>query len=62
LQGDELKIKSRSTKQDNTENKIANDSSLHSEAIKENLDNVNMDPWYYIYENYVNPNPKKNED
>jgi len=35
------------------------DSSLHSNEIKENLDSVNMDPWYYIYENYVNPDLKK---
>lgn len=38
------------------------DSSLHSEAIKENLDNVNMEPWYYIYENYVNLSLKKKMD
>jgi len=33
--------------------------SLHAEEIKKNLDDVNMDPWYYIYENYVNPTTKK---
>lgn len=42
--------------------KTAPDLSLHSEEIKENLNNVNMDPWFYIYENYVNPNPKKSKD
>jgi len=48
-----------------TKNKEANkdqlsDSSLHSEEIKENLADVNMDAWFYIYENYVNPDLKKN--
>jgi len=33
--------------------------SLHAEEIKKNLDDVNMDPWYYIYEKYVNPTTKK---
>jgi hypothetical protein len=33
--------------------------SLHSNEIKKNLDSVNMDPWYHIYENYVNPTAKK---
>jgi len=41
---------------------ILSDSSLHSEAIKENLDHVNMEPWYYIYENYVNPGLKRKID
>ena len=36
-------------------------SSLHSQEIKENLDSVNMDAWFYIYENYVNPPPKKEQ-
>jgi len=34
-------------------------SPLHSNEIKDNLDNVNMEPWYYIYEKYVNPTKKK---
>ena len=28
--------------------------------IQEHLENINMDPWYFIYQNYVNP-PEKNE-
>ena len=31
----------------------------YSEKIIKHLDNVNMDPWFYIYSNYVNPSPKK---
>ncbi len=34
---------------------------LHSQEIKDNLDEVNMDAWYYIYQNFVNPPPKKNK-
>ena len=26
--------------------------------IQEHLENINMDPWYYIYQNYVNPREK----
>ncbi len=26
--------------------------------ILEHLENVNMDPWYYIYQVYVNPQDK----
>ncbi len=28
--------------------------------IQEHLENINMDPWYYIYQVYVNP-PDKSE-
>jgi len=28
--------------------------------IQEHLENINMDPWYYIYQNYVNP-PEESE-
>jgi len=31
----------------------------YSNEIQDYLDSVNLDPWYYIYENYVNPPPKK---
>jgi len=41
------------------EDNSTHDLSLHSNDIKENLENVNMDAWYYIYENYVNPELKK---
>jgi len=27
--------------------------------IEENLNNVNMDPWFYIYENYIQNNSKE---
>jgi hypothetical protein len=29
--------------------------------IQEHLDTINMDPWYYIYQLYVNP-PKTTEE
>ena len=29
--------------------------------IQEHLENVNMDPWYYIYQVYVNPTQKSSE-
>ena len=45
----------------NMKDKTIIDSSLHSQEIKENLDEVNMEAWYYIYENYVNPPPTKNK-
>jgi len=38
------------------------DLSLHSDAIKKNLDDVNMEPWYYIYGNFINPELKKKKD
>jgi len=44
------------------EDKTASSISLHSKEIQENLDNINMDPWFYIYQNFVNPSPKKNKD
>ena len=31
------------------------------DIIQRHLENVNMDPWYYIYQNYVNPT-QKNKD
>jgi len=46
-------------KVDNTD---SSDSSLHSDAIKKNLDGVNMEPWYYIYGNFINPELKKKKD
>jgi len=52
-------------KQGNVKNNISNEPfnfSLHSNEIKDNLDKINMDPWYYIYENYVNPDSKKPKD
>ena len=29
--------------------------------IQEHLENINMDPWYFIYQVYVNPKEKKDE-
>ena len=29
--------------------------------IQKHLENVNMDPWYYIYQVYVNPSDKTNK-
>jgi len=46
----------------NKEKDEADTASLHSEEIRKNLEGVNTDPWYYIYENYVNPVPKKKND
>ena len=37
------------------------DSSFHSQEIKDNLNDVNMEAWYYIYENFVNPTLTKNK-
>ncbi|MCA9827214.1 MAG: hypothetical protein KC444_02320 [Nitrosopumilus sp.] len=47
---------------DSKEKDAAGAESLHSEEIRANLEGVSMDPWYYIYENYVNPVPKKKND
>lgn len=30
--------------------------------IQEHLSNVNLDPWVYIYENYINPRNSNTED
>lgn len=58
LRGDEVTIveqKKEAHKEDDAEK----NTSFHSEEIIENLDSVNMDPWYYIYGKYVNPNLDK---
>ncbi len=39
--------------------------SNEGKIIQEHLENINMDPWYYIYQVYVNPpdkNKKKTQD
>ena len=61
LREDDDKITNNPTKKDNVENNIINDSfdSSYSDEIKEHLSMVNMDPWFYIYANYVNPTIKK---
>jgi hypothetical protein len=28
---------------------------IEGKIIQEHLENINMDPWYYIYQVYVNP-------
>jgi len=38
---------------------------IEGKIIQEHLENVNMDPWYYIYQVYVNPHvgsKKKTKD
>ena len=30
--------------------------------IQEHLENINMDPWYFIYQNYVNPREKSEKN
>ena len=34
--------------------------SKEGKIIQEHLENINMDPWYFIYQVYVNP-PSKDE-
>jgi len=57
-------VTSKPKKQDSADKNIVTDSfdSSYSNEIKDHLSNVNMDPWYYIYGNYVNPPSKKNKD
>jgi len=31
------------------------DPAIEGKIIQEHLENINMDPWYYIYQVYVNP-------
>jgi hypothetical protein len=35
------------------------ESSKKGKAIEEHLAGINMDPWYYIYENYIQNEPKE---
>ncbi|MDH3490084.1 MAG: hypothetical protein OEL56_06515 [Nitrosopumilus sp.] len=35
------------------------ESSKKGKAIEDYLAGVNMDPWYYIYENYIQNNSKE---
>ena len=35
-----------------------NDPTKNGKLIQEHLANINMDPWYYIYQVYVNPQKK----
>lgn len=64
MRGDDCTITINPTKKDNVEKNIINDSfdSFYSDEIEEHLGKVNMDPWYYIYANYVNPTLKKDKD
>jgi len=62
--GDEFTMTDRPAKKENLpNNNNLNDSfdSSYSNEIKDHLSKVNMDPWYYIYGNYVNPPSKKNK-
>ena len=61
LRGDEVTIVNQQKKEEHKDDDVEKDTSFHSEEIIENLDSVNMDPWYYIYGKYVNPElDKKN--
>ncbi|MFZ8936772.1 MAG: hypothetical protein ACO2Y5_00790 [Nitrosopumilaceae archaeon] len=33
----------------------------NSKLIQEHLENINMDPWYFIYQVYVNPQEKNSD-
>ena len=59
FRGDEVIIVYQQKKEEHEEDDAEKNTSFHSEEIIENLDNVNMDPWYYIYGKYVNPNLDK---
>ena len=39
-----------------------NEPNNDGKIIQEHLKNINMDPWYFIYQNYVNPPEKKKND
>ncbi len=46
-------------------NPDVDDPAIEGKIIQEHLENVNMDPWYYIYQVYVNPpdrSKKKTKD
>jgi hypothetical protein len=51
-------------KQDSIKNNSFKDSfdSSYANEIQEHLSKVNMDPWYYIYSNYVNPPSKSKKE
>ena len=34
-------------------------STKKGKELEEHLSNVNMDPWFYIYENYIKNEPKE---
>ncbi|MDH3313185.1 MAG: hypothetical protein OEM28_08565 [Nitrosopumilus sp.] len=37
-------------------------SSKKGNEIEEHLNSINMDPWFYIYENYIKDEPKEKLD
>jgi len=39
-------------------NSDVDDPAIEGKIIQEHLENINMDPWYYIYQVYVNPPDK----
>jgi len=62
LEGDEYMVSNKQTKnQKDSESNETKDSfdMSYSNKILKHLENVNMDPWYYIYSNYVNPTSNK---
>jgi len=36
-------------------NPFEEEPAIVGKIIQEHLENINMDPWYYIYQVYVNP-------
>ncbi len=62
IESDHLSKKSRK-KHNSTANKIIAISFdlSYSDELKEHLSNVNMEPWFYIYENYVRNKPKNDK-
>ena len=38
-----------------SENEPKNEPENKGKLIQEHLENINMDPWYFIYQVYVNP-------
>jgi hypothetical protein len=54
-------VSSKSPKEINSKSNISNDTFdvSYSDKIIRHLDKVNMEPWFYIYSNYVNPSSKK---
>jgi len=53
----------KSTKDNTSKSNVNNDTFdvSYSNQIMRHLDKVNMDPWYYIYSNYVNSPTKKSD-
>ena len=55
-------VASKPQKNSKGENIAESFDSTYSDEIKDHLNKVNMDAWYYIYGNYVNPTSKKDQE